>query len=67
MDVTFVTSNPDKVVEVRRVFREYDIQVRWSRRALPEPQSDRLQDVVAAKLATAARPGRAVVVEDSGL
>ncbi|MCI4328995.1 MAG: non-canonical purine NTP pyrophosphatase [Thermoplasmata archaeon] len=67
MDVTFVTSNPDKVVEVRRVFREYDIQVRWSRRALPEPQSDRLQDVVAAKLATAAGPGRAVVVEDSGL
>ena len=64
---TFVTSNPDKVVEVRRVFREFDIRVRWSRQALPEPQSDRLQDVVEAKLATAALPGRAVVVEDSGL
>lgn len=67
MDVTFVTSNPDKVVEVRRVFREYDIRVRWSRRALSEPQSDRLQDVVEAKLTMAAHPVRAVVVEDSGL
>jgi XTP/dITP diphosphohydrolase len=67
MHVTFVTSNPDKVVEVRRVFAPYGIGVRWSRRSLPEPQSDRLEDVVAAKLAAAARPGRAVVVEDSGL
>jgi XTP/dITP diphosphohydrolase len=67
MHVTFVTSNPDKVVEVRRVFAPYGIGVRWSRRSLSEPQSDRLEDVVAAKLALAARPRQAVVVEDSGL
>jgi XTP/dITP diphosphohydrolase len=67
MDVTFVTSNPGKVVEVRRVLSAYGIGVRWSRRELPEPQSARLEDVVRAKLASAVRPGRAVVVEDSGI
>jgi XTP/dITP diphosphohydrolase len=67
MIVTFVTSNPDKLSEVRRIFAEYGIAVRWSRRSLPEPQCDRLEGVVAAKLDAAARPGRAVVVEDSGL
>jgi XTP/dITP diphosphohydrolase len=67
MDVTFVTSNSDKVAEVRRVFANYGIGVRWSRRELPEPQADRLETVVLAKLAAAARPGRGIVVEDSGL
>jgi XTP/dITP diphosphohydrolase len=67
MDVTFVTSDPDKVAEVRRVFSEFGIGVRWSRQELTEPQSDRLEPVVRAKLAVAARPGRSVVVEDSGL
>ncbi|HEV8049579.1 MAG TPA: non-canonical purine NTP pyrophosphatase [Thermoplasmata archaeon] len=67
MDVTFVTSNPGKVAEARRVFAEFGIGVRWSRRELPEPQSDRLEDVVRAKLAAATKSGRAVVVEDSGI
>ncbi|MCI4355816.1 MAG: non-canonical purine NTP pyrophosphatase [Thermoplasmata archaeon] len=67
VDVTFVTSNPGKVAEVRRIFSDFDIGVRWSRRELPEPQSDRLEDVVRAKLRAAHRPGQAVVVEDSGL
>jgi XTP/dITP diphosphohydrolase len=67
MDVTFVTSNPDKVAEVRRVFAAYRIGVRWSRRDLPEPQADDLEPVVLAKLSAAARPGRGIVVEDSGL
>jgi XTP/dITP diphosphohydrolase len=67
MDVTFVTSNPNKVAEARRLFAEFGIGVRWSRRDLPEPQAVRLEDVVLAKLAAAARPSRGVVVEDSGI
>lgn len=68
MDVTFVTSNSGKVAEVRRIFAEFGIRVRWSRRSLPEPQAARLEDVVHAKLAAAADgPARAVVVDDSGL
>lgn len=67
MHVTFVTSNRDKVLEVRRILAEYRIRVGWSRRSLPEPQSERLEDVVTAKLSHAARPGVGVVVEDSGL
>jgi XTP/dITP diphosphohydrolase len=67
MRVTFVTSNASKVAEVRRIFAEYRIAVAWSRRSLPEPQCDRIEEVVAAKLTAAARPGRGVVVEDSGL
>jgi XTP/dITP diphosphohydrolase len=67
MDVTFVTSNPGKLSEVRRVFEPYGIRVRWSRQGLPEPQADRLEDVVRAKLAAAARAGSGVIVEDSGM
>jgi XTP/dITP diphosphohydrolase len=67
MRVTFVTSNPGKLAEVRRILSEYQISVAWSRRSLPEPQCDRLEEVVAAKLAAAARPGVGAVVEDSGL
>jgi len=67
MVVTFVTSNPGKVVEARRIFGEFGLSVRWCRRELPEPQSDRLEDVVRAKLRAASRPGRSTVVEDSGL
>ncbi|MCI4325632.1 MAG: non-canonical purine NTP pyrophosphatase [Thermoplasmata archaeon] len=67
MRVTFVTSNASKVAEVRRIFAEYEIPVAWSRRSIPEPQCDRLEEVVEAKLAAAAKPGVGVVVEDSGL
>ncbi|MCI4326783.1 MAG: non-canonical purine NTP pyrophosphatase [Thermoplasmata archaeon] len=67
MDVTFVTSNPGKLAEVRRIFRPYGIQVGWSQQELPEPQAERLEDVVRAKLAAAARAGSGVVVEDSGM
>jgi XTP/dITP diphosphohydrolase len=41
--------------------------VRWSRRALPEPQADTLEEVVEAKLAAAGRARPAILVEDSGL
>jgi XTP/dITP diphosphohydrolase len=67
MDVTFVTSNPGKIVEVRRILAEFEIGVEWSRRSLPEPQTDDLKEVVRAKLAAAAKSGLGVVVEDSGL
>lgn len=67
MDLTFVTSNPGKLREVRAVLRPYGIAVRWSRRRLPELQSDSLEKVVRGKLrAVPAGSGR-VLVEDSGL
>lgn len=67
IDVTFVSTNPDKFREVREVLRPYGLRVRWKRRALPEPQADDLESVVAAKLdAVRDIPGY-VLVEDSGL
>ncbi len=65
--VTFVSTNPGKVREVREILAPYGLSVRWRRRELPEPQADRLEDVVRAKLdAVAGGPGP-VMVEDSGL
>ncbi len=65
--VTFVSRNPGKFREVRDVLGEYGLEVRWSRRELPEPQAETLEEVVAAKLdAVQELPGY-VLVEDSGL
>jgi XTP/dITP diphosphohydrolase len=67
IDVTFVSTNPGKVREVRDILRAYGVRVRWTRRTLPEPQAKRLAEVVEAKL-NAVRDLRGyVLVEDSGL
>jgi XTP/dITP diphosphohydrolase len=66
-DVTFVSSNPGKVREVRDVLRPYGVRVRWKRRTLPEPQADRLLEVVEAKLDAVRDLRGYVLVEDSGL
>ena len=66
-EVRFVTSNPGKYREVRALLRPYEVRVRWSRRPLPEPQADRLHDVVTAKLAAVPKGPEFVLVEDSGL
>ncbi len=67
MDVRFVTSNAGKFREVRELLAPGGIRVLQDRRTLPEPQADRLEPVVRAKLA-AVRGGRTpVLVEDSGL
>jgi XTP/dITP diphosphohydrolase len=67
IDVTFVSSNPGKVREVREVLRPYGVRVRWRRRVLPEPQADRLAKVVGAKLDAVGDVPGYVLVEDSGL
>ena len=65
--VTFVSTNPGKIREIREILAPYGLTVRWKRRELPEPQADRIEEVVRAKLdAVADVPGR-VMVEDSGL
>lgn len=65
--VTFVSTNPGKVREVREVLRPYGLSVRWLRRELPEPQADTLEEVVRAKLAATRDVRGSVLVEDSGL
>jgi XTP/dITP diphosphohydrolase len=67
IDVTFVSTNPGKFREVRDVLRPYGIRVRWKRRTLPEPQADRLEDVVVSKLDAVRDVPGTVLVEDSGL
>ncbi|HZY70584.1 MAG TPA: non-canonical purine NTP pyrophosphatase [Thermoplasmata archaeon] len=67
MDVTFVTSNRGKRAEVTEILQPFGVRVRWSRRVLPEPQSESLAEVVRAKLSGAAGLGAVVLVEDSGL
>ncbi|HEY6239033.1 MAG TPA: non-canonical purine NTP pyrophosphatase [Thermoplasmata archaeon] len=67
MVVRFVSSNPAKFREVRAGLREHGIRVVWTRRALPELQADRLEDVVRGKLAALRPSSHPVLVEDSGL
>ena len=67
IEVTFVSTNPGKVREVREVLAHYGVRVRWVRRPLPELQSDSLEEVALHKLrASGARRGY-TLVEDSGL
>jgi XTP/dITP diphosphohydrolase len=66
-DVTFVSTNPGKVREVRELLAPYGIRTRWRRRVLPEPQADTLEEVVLAKLAAVRDISGYVLVEDSGL
>jgi XTP/dITP diphosphohydrolase len=65
--VTFVSRNPGKVPEVRAILRPYGVAVRWRKRAFTEPQAERLEEVVASKLAAVDNIGGTVLVEDSGL
>jgi XTP/dITP diphosphohydrolase len=65
--VTFVSTNPGKVREVREILAPYGVTVRWKRRELPEPQADRIEDVVAAKLDAVQDVAGPTMVEDSGL
>ncbi|HTT73833.1 MAG TPA: non-canonical purine NTP pyrophosphatase [Thermoplasmata archaeon] len=65
--VTFVSSNPGKFREVRDVLAEFGVATRWAPRTLPEPQADRLEEVVAAKLDAVDDVEGYVLIEDSGL
>jgi len=65
--LTFVSSNPGKVREVREVLARYGIRVRWRKRVLPEPQAATLREVVRAKLDATRDLTGTVLVEDSGL
>jgi XTP/dITP diphosphohydrolase len=65
--VTFVSTNAGKVREVREILAPYGLTVRWKRRVLPEPQADRVEEVVRAKLDAVADVPGTVMVEDSGL
>ena len=67
MEVRFVTSNPGKFTEVRELLRPAGARVRWSRKVLPEPQADTLQEVVRAKLGAVSSHRGFTLVEDSGL
>jgi len=67
MRLTFVSTNAGKFREVREVLGDYGVDVRWSRRPLPELQATDLETVVAAKLSSAQERAKNVLVEDSGL
>jgi XTP/dITP diphosphohydrolase len=66
LSVTLITTNSHKARETREILAPYGVRVRWSRQKLPEPQADRLEDVVQAKL-SAARGKGWLLVEDSGI
>ncbi|MGB6501512.1 MAG: non-canonical purine NTP pyrophosphatase [Thermoplasmata archaeon] len=67
IDVTFVSTNPGKYREIREVLAPYGVRARWKRRLLPEPQAERLEEVVEAKLGAVRDVPGYVLVEDSGL
>ncbi len=67
IEVTFVSTNPGKVAEVRRVLAPYGVRVRWRRRSMAEMQSDDLEAVALGKLAQLGPSSGYVLVEDSGL
>lgn len=67
MEVRFVTSNLGKFQEAREILAPFGLRVRRLPRVLPEPQTDRLETVVRAKLAALPASSRPTVVEDSGL
>lgn len=66
-EVTFVSSNPGKVREVRQLLAPFGIRTRWTRRVLPEPQAETLEAVVDSKLSAVRDLPGTVIVEDSGL
>ena len=66
-DLSFVSTNPGKYREVSAVLRPYGVRVRWTRRTLPEPQAETLEEVVRAKLDAVRDVAGRVLVEVSGL
>jgi len=67
IEVTFVSTNAGKYREVRDILGPFGVRVRWTRRTLPEPQAEKLAQVVAAKLDAVRDLRGYVLVEDSGL
>ncbi|MCI4369595.1 MAG: non-canonical purine NTP pyrophosphatase [Thermoplasmata archaeon] len=67
MDVTLVTSNPGKHREIEAILAPYGVRVRALSRTLVEPQAERLETVVDAKLDQLSSLRGFVIVEDSGL
>jgi XTP/dITP diphosphohydrolase len=67
IEVTFVSSNPGKLREVRALLAPFGVRVRWLRRTLPEPQAEDLEEVARWKLASLGRRPGYTLVEDSGL
>jgi len=65
--IRVASSNPGKFREVSAILAPYGIPVTWTRRVLPEPQTDSLATVVDAKLAALPSDGHCYLVEDSGL
>lgn len=65
--IAFVTSNPNKLAEVREIVRPFGLEVRWVRTDLAEPQSEELATVVRAKLFEAPAHRLPMLVEDSGI
>ena len=65
--VTFVTSNRDKVREVRSILGALGFRVDHRLRALPERQADSLEAVVDGNLDAIRSATGVVLVEDSGL
>lgn len=66
-DVTFVSTNRGKYLEVRDLLGTFGVRTRWRSRSLPEPQADGLEEVVARKLDAVGDVPGYVLVEDSGL
>ncbi|MDE1822544.1 MAG: RdgB/HAM1 family non-canonical purine NTP pyrophosphatase [Euryarchaeota archaeon] len=65
--ITFYTSNPGKVQEVRHRLAPLGVAVRWGRRTLTEPQSDSLEEVARFKLQQVPPARDGALVEDAGL
>ncbi|MCI4346102.1 MAG: non-canonical purine NTP pyrophosphatase [Thermoplasmata archaeon] len=67
LSLSFVTSNAAKAAEAATFLQALGIEVHPVVRRLPEPQSERLEEVASAKLDAASDVPGAVLVEDSGL
>ncbi|MCI4363850.1 MAG: non-canonical purine NTP pyrophosphatase [Thermoplasmata archaeon] len=67
LSLSFVTSNAAKAAEAAVFLEAEGIEVHPVVRRLPEPQSERLEEVASAKLEAASDLPGAVLVEDSGL
>lgn len=65
--ITFFSSNLGKVREVRELLEPLGWRVAQGHQSLVEPQADRLEDVVRAKLAQVPRRAGWALVDDSGL
>lgn len=67
MRARFATSNPHKFSEVRRILLPFGIELTHVPLRAVEPQADRLEEVVRAKLRSLPPSAAVTLVEDSGL